>query len=80
MQSDSSTGQIVGTDSKQQQPPLLLEDKSRDNDDNGGPVHRLDMSSGKASITLGPIVVNEDGKLVVDCVRTIPMCDTYQTD
>lgn len=36
--------------------PLLLEDKTDDN------AIKLDMSSGSASVELGPVVVNEDGE------------------
>lgn len=37
--------------------PLMLEDKHDDGD-----VTTLDMSSGSASVELGPVVVNEDGE------------------
>lgn len=39
--------------------PLMLEDK-HDNHDDG--VTTLDMTSGSASVELGPVVVNEDGR------------------
>ena len=39
---------------------LLLQDASAAERD-AGTVHQLDMSSGAASISLGPVVVNEDG-------------------
>jgi hypothetical protein len=42
---------------------LLLQDASTAERD-GGTVHQLDMSSGAASISLGPVVVNEDGTQV----------------
>ena len=38
---------------------LMLEDAPRSVDDI---VHKLDMSNGSASISLGPLVVNEDGE------------------
>lgn len=38
--------------------PLMLEDKHDNHDDS---VTTLDMSSGSASVELGPVVVNEDG-------------------
>jgi len=40
---------------------LLLQDASTAGRD-GGTAHQLDMSSGAASISLGPVVVNEDGE------------------
>ncbi|CAD6575863.1 MAG: hypothetical protein CYPHOPRED_005814 [Cyphobasidiales sp. Tagirdzhanova-0007] len=31
--------------------------------EDSGPVHRLDLSTGQATVSLGPVVVNQDGTL-----------------
>jgi hypothetical protein len=43
------------------QTPLMLEDKHAED------VTTLDMSSGSASVELGPVVVNEDGASSARC-------------
>ena len=53
----SPTQHAEQTATEEHKTPLMLEDKHDDGD-----VTTLDMSSGYASVDLGPVVVNEDGK------------------